>query len=351
MTLAFSTKSLDWKTQYSFDPVGYATTKTEMISFKRTGPDPSPGVWIHDKTSQYNHFHGSSYPSKISVVSNNDPSATKIFEAFSVEGNKGDWSATFTTETGETQRSSFSAGSLVEKEGKHYSDIPKNTLNAAMRLAYVGETTWGNLRAMTDAPYATTRLGRIKLTSKIHAIPTDLLAAQIPELTNEQALELFGDDDGYGNSTYLQIINYSPIPKRLSGYGPVFNFETNLNPLEADVYPTYYRFNSFTGEIEQFVSGALASDPPVPNNYVGISDLTQTLFSTNVWLSLGNSNTYDALPISLYSISPVEVNGEDMRGEYMRVDIERSGNDYYELYAVNVDQHKTKLDHSLGQNN
>ena len=31
----------------------------------------------------------------------------------------------------------------------------------------------------------------------------------------------------------------------------------------------------------------------------------------------------------------------------MRVDIERSGSDYYELYAVNVDQHKTKLDHSL----
>ena len=40
-----------------------------------------------------------------------------------------------------------------------------------------------------------------------------------------------------------------------------------------------------------------------------------------------------------------------MRGEYMNVDIERSGTDYYELYAINVDQHKTKLDHSLGQNN
>ena len=310
MTLAFSTKSLDWKTQYSFDPVGYATTKTEMISFKRTGPDPSPGVWIHDKTSQYNHFHGSSYPSKISVVSNNDPSATKIFEAFSVEGNKGDWSATFTTETGETQRSSFSAGSLVEREGKHYSDIPKNTLNSAMRLAYVGETTWGNLREMHDDSTGPSS-GRLKLTSKIHAIPTDLLAVKLPELTNEESLELFDDDDGYGNSKYFANIpdSFKNDVWRLSGFGVAYSFDTPLNDPEES-FSTSHRFNSFTGEIEQFTALNNATEP---NPYLSPVSLAQSLFY-NSYLTFLYTNTYDAMPISLYSISPVEVNGEDMTG-------------------------------------
>ena len=70
-----------------------------------------------------------------------------------------------------------------------------------------------------------------------------------------------------------------------------------------------------------------------------------TYVSTTSSVDLAN------IPVSIHSISYVDVDGEDMRGEYMRVDMQRSGADYYELYAINLDQHKTKLDHSLGQNN
>ena len=45
--------------------------------------------------------------------------------------------------------------------------------------------------------------------------------------------------------------------------------------------------------------------------------------------------------------------GESMKGDYLRVDIETKnvGPPAFELYAINVDQHKVNLDHSLGQNN
>ena len=63
------------------------------------------------------------------------------------------------------------------------------------------------------------------------------------------------------------------------------------------------------------------------------------------------SDVLHNLPVSIYGSLSNELNGEDMRGEYMEGELSRTGTDYYELYAINVDQHKTKLDHSLGQNN
>jgi hypothetical protein len=73
--------------------------------------------------------------------------------------------------------------------------------------------------------------------------------------------------------------------------------------------------------------------------------------TNSIYTSVSSYPELADIPISIHSISYVDVDGEDMRGEYMKVDMQRSGTDYYELYAINLDQHKTKLDHSLGQNN
>jgi len=44
--------------------------------------------------------------------------------------------------------------------------------------------------------------------------------------------------------------------------------------------------------------------------------------------------------------------GESFKGDYLVVDLETPGTpDKFELYAINVDQHKVNLDHRLGQNN
>ena len=371
MTFAFSTKSLDWKTRYSFEPVGYATTKSDMISFNRVGADSS-GVWLHDKSTQYNRFYGVNYPSKISVISNNNPSATKIYEAFSVEGNKGNWSVDFKTETGETQQSSLPSGSLVEREGKHYSDIPKNLNNQNAALTFVGTTTLSNLiRASTpgDQYY-----NKIRLSSKPHAMPSTLVISvasygyENPEAeagatgtANSIAVQGFNGPNSSGNDA---VLAWSIL---LDGSEGVFNepwvYTTNdffeweflpINPFPEpsavkQTFPLIWTYDAYLNTLD------LA--PPNSFNYLpildwyGISDKIEGASEGEAVEGGFELDNILNMEIGLYSLSRTVTNGEDMRGEYMRIDMQRSGTDYYELYAVNVDQHQTKLDHSLGQNN
>lgn len=344
MTIAFSTKSLDWKTEYSFEPFGYNATRDTMISFKRSYAES--GVHTHDTNALYNTFYGTNYPSKLSVISNEDPSATKIYEAFSLEGNKGDWSATFTTDTGERQSSFLPTGGLTEREGKHYAEVPKNTLNKDMMLSYVGETT---LFDIANAAYGEGSPNKIKLKSRIQAMPGRALAFSMPQLSDEY----FEDNPGYNGSSFSAGIY------RYHLAGGVSDFTSEQNPLGPPwtTFESGWGYDPYTNSITHSVltggeeidvqpsldSGAIqfAFYPPLL-----LQGLTNNLYGG----TFGDPSLAD-IPISIHSISYVDVDGEDMRGEYMKVDMQRSGTDYYELYAINLDQHKTKLDHSLGQNN
>lgn len=344
MTIAFSTKSLDWKTEYSFEPLGYNATRDTMISFKRSYAES--GVHTHDTNSLYNTFYGTNYPSKLSVISNEDPSATKIYEAFSLESDKGDWSATFTTDTGEQQSSFLLTGGLTEREGKHYAEVPKNTLNKDMMLSYVGETT---LFDIANAAYGEGSLNKIKLKSRIQAMPGRALAFTMPQLSDEY----FEGNPGYNGSSF------SAGTYRYHFGGGVSDFKSEQNPLGApwDTYECGWGYDPYTNSIthralsegEEFdVQSALSAGAIQFAFYTPF--LLQSLTNNLYGGTFGDPSLAD-IPISIHSISYVDVDGEDMRGEYMRVDMQRSGADYYELYAINLDQHKTKLDHSLGQNN
>ena len=77
MTIAFSLKSNMWTTEYSFESTCYGMTDNRMLSFKsveRTGrPTGGPvKLWLHDESPNRNSFYLEKYPSKISVVSNED---------------------------------------------------------------------------------------------------------------------------------------------------------------------------------------------------------------------------------------------------------------------------------------
>jgi len=345
MTIAFSTKSLDWKTEYSFEPLGYNATRDTMISFKRSYAES--GVHTHDTNSLYNTFYGTNYPSKLSVISNEDPSATKIYEAFSLESDKGDWSATFTTDTGEQQSSFLTTGGLTEREGKHYAEVPKHTLNKDMMLSYVGETT---LFDMANAAYGEGSPNKIKLKSRIQAAPGRALAFTIPQLSDEY----FEDIPGYNNSPFSHSIY------RYHFGGSASGFEQEGNPLnQYSSYLTKWGYDPYTNSItHNAILSATGEDADIQvfldAGATSFAFYPQTILATmtnGTYVSTTSSVDLANIPVSIHSISYVDVDGEDMRGEYMRVDMQRSGTDYYELYAINLDQHKTKLDHSLGQNN
>ena len=360
-TIAFSTKSLDWKTRYSFQPIHYARTGDTMISFSGAAGTDS-GVHTHDTNAAYNRFYGVNYSSKLSVITNNNPSATKIYEAFSIEGNRGGWDVDFKTETGDIQESSLEAESFVEKEGKYYSDIPKNTLNANAALTFVGTTTLSNMMRASnpnDLYY-----NKLRLSSKPHAMPSTLVISI--------------SSYGYGEADY-ETSAFSPEAIAIQGFAgdgqgtnALLAWQTLLqgNNTRFDEPWVYTTDDSFQWEILPITpfpepSAAKQVFPLVwkydaylntldlesPNNfnhipildYFGISEAIEN--GTLELVNLAN------MEIGLYSLSKSETNGEDMRGEYMQIDMQRQGAGYYELFAINVDQHQTKLDHSLGQNN
>lgn len=360
-TIAFNTKTMNWTTEYSFSPYRFSYVGNQLVSF----PQGTGNIGhLHDKNPKYNQFYGQTYPSEIQVVTNENPSATKIYEAFSLESTIGDWSAEFRTETGEPQEGSIASGSLVTKEGKHYKDIPKNSLNTDVTIKYVGETTLGNL-------YDAQESRSIKMEGRVVSIPNQYLAFVIPTSDqfisageadllsnypgaiddntilnaideNKRGIALFYDvvidteaattysvispigdfvpsfDDNYTSSVdFVDAETLDPISLNDAepfGLNPRFNPSTN----SIDVSP-FYNFNAF----EEFLG------------------LTEE--QIEVLLSL-------RMPV-FTTVFDTGLNGEDMRGEYMKVKISRTGNEYYELYAINVDQHTTKLDHSLGQNN
>jgi hypothetical protein len=359
-TIAFSTKTMNWTTEYSFSPDRFAYVGNQLVSFPR---GTSNLAWLHDKNPKYNTFYGNLYPSELQIVTNEDPSATKIYEAFSLEATVGDWSAQFNTRTGAPQTSSFSSGSLVEKEGKHYIDIPKNSLNLDPTIKYVGDTTIGDLiEAQTTSS--------IKLKGRVVSIPNQYILFSLPkDAATAAAVNAWqGLSDAYKGVPYFYDVtvseDYSSIDftltsiddfvpslgdtylntnvlvdvltgEELTGSGldeifalnPRYNASTN----SIDVTPGFFSFDAMN-ELYQF-----STEPP--ESTVVDDPQSELELVTNV-------------PVSIYTTSmQVNTNGEDMRGEYMEVKISRTGADYYELYAINVDQHKTKLDHSLGQNN
>ncbi len=88
-TFAFSTRSDTWTSRYSFDPTCYMTSGNKMLSSK-----DGLGVWLHDQLSTRNSFYGNSAAkSSITVSSNQDPSAIKIYKSLSLETNTKNWTA------------------------------------------------------------------------------------------------------------------------------------------------------------------------------------------------------------------------------------------------------------------
>ena len=317
-TIAFSTKTMNWTTEYSFSPDRFAYVGNQLVSFPR---GTSSVAWMHDKSLAYNRFYGESYPSELQVVTNEDPSATKIYEAFSLEATVGDWSAEFKTKTGEPQESSFVAGSLVEKEGKHYIDIPKNSLNTDLTIKYVGKTTIGKLKDAQSSQ-------QIELEGRPLSVPNGYLLFALPaeRPDNISSLDWSSIFIQYQGTPYF----YSYGEDGVAFLEGVDSFVPNA--VDESISQTYDPVKNTIS----FVPGLFEFDNAMADVY-GIS-----------------GDAYDDLVVSIYTTSlSTELNGEDMRGEYMEIKLSRSSSksDYYELYAINVDQHKTKLDHSLGQNN
>ena len=85
-TIAFSNSGNVWVSRYSYTSSCFGWVKDQMISSPKSTTSTRV-LWLHDKNSVSNNsFYGSqSVSSGISFAFNNNPSANKIYKAFSIE--------------------------------------------------------------------------------------------------------------------------------------------------------------------------------------------------------------------------------------------------------------------------
>jgi len=305
MTLAFSTKSGQWTTEYSFEPTCYANTDGRMIAFK---DESSGSFWLHDEDQvQRNRFYDLAYKSKLSMVSNEDPSATKAYEAISLETSFANaWNIDV-----ETINQKGSVVQLFEREDDQYAPIPKNNTITPANLIYVGTASSSDLEADLSS-------GSLQLSSMSGNIATGRL------FIRDASSNLYGF---YAS----ELVENETL---FSTYGPTadLNFEGSTGALSVSSFNEASKSLLLTAP-ETTASFALTGFTESSDNsyevYVGDE-------------SSGESMAGDYLVVNIETLRP-GTNGDDAPGGGLQQS--------FELYAINVDQHKVNLDHSLGQNN
>ena len=115
-TVAYNFRRDLWTSFYSFVGEGYAELNNVLYSFK------DGKAYSHNTNSNRNSFYGTTYTSKIEIVSNQNPSMVKAWEAINLEG---DTAWNFTAYT--TDQETSTVTSLSKRERLFYSHIPRDT--------------------------------------------------------------------------------------------------------------------------------------------------------------------------------------------------------------------------------
>ncbi len=135
MTIAFSTTSNRWTSRYSFEPNAYFHVDQQLVSLPTSDLGHDKRAWRHDvDNTNRNKFYGTSYNTEFEVVSNNNPSATKNFEAVSLETPvDASWRMDF-----ETIDEGAATSVFTKKENDFYAEVPKTSDLRNSRLVHIG---------------------------------------------------------------------------------------------------------------------------------------------------------------------------------------------------------------------
>ncbi len=286
-TFAFSKRRDAWTTRYSFTPTCYATCGDILMS--SSSKDTEVGVWRHDTNVTRNSFYGTPHKTSMTLSSNDDPSAVKIFKSISLETNTPDWSAKFYSNSEYTEdnngQETEALSTFKDKEGFKYMEVPRSIKN-----------------------------------STSHIVPCPLMS---------------GTGVGIGPNTNLnQYMVDVDVPSGVAvPQGRLLNSDL-------------VGFNSFSGGdfndifiTSYYEEGQVGLDISSNEN---ASDLNALIFALNQFLGVGE--------VQMFSESSIQHNGDQMRGPYLKVDLEVTTNRQIELHAINVDYEFSKLDKRLTQN-
>ena len=318
MTIAFSTKSNRWTSRYSFEPTCYANVGQQFLSTTPTG-DPEI-IHRHDVSTENNKFYGIGYKSSLSVASNEDPSATKAYEALSLESSEdAGWTASVRTIDQEGVVESF-----VERENDFYAEFPKNSIITQSNIFPVGT-------ASREDVISSIQNNASQWTIDVEGFP-DIIPGGILCYYDQDA-NIIRKFPFYPTSvTGDQITSIGGLFA-----SPAVSSQVNGNEFQVGGYD------------EQNSSLILTYHTIFSEIYnPDLLDIYEAIELNELFLTFLQNSLPETL--TLYVASPSA--GNNMKGDYAVIDVETSATPPdFELYAINVDQHKINLDHSLGQNN
>ena len=301
-TIAFSTKANVWKTRYSFTPTCYMNMDNDFLSSNTTSVFSNDILWIHDVNETYNSFYGKpSEPSSIEVVSNDNPSAVKIFKSLSIESPTKGWTGSVYTnkDRGDEPMQMGDFHGFVEKEGNQYSAMPRSVINSSSNITFLGMVESGkvptgfNTEFNSDGSWDVPLIGipSVSVSPSQNSLAFFALGLRSINSDGQLILGTSGFDD-----KGLKITRY--------------NDETNSITLKLNT-PTPAQTIEYTAAMYAFL----------PSN--------------------------QAIPVYIMT-NPIK-NGDGMRGPYVGVKLTLpDSSKAFELFAINVDYEKTKLDGSLG---
>ena len=150
-TAAYDAKGGYWTTLYSYIPEKMGYIKNLFFTFK------DGRLYTHETNDNHNTFYGGSVVnSKISIVSNRNPSMVKTYESISIEGSDA-WNATFKNTD---QQSSVAAGLFEDRERNFYAHIGRDTLSSKNNIISIGKVAANGING-----------SEVTLTSRISHLP------------------------------------------------------------------------------------------------------------------------------------------------------------------------------------
>lgn len=311
-TFSFSHTGNYWKTRYSFEPTEYTCVDNTMVSYQYIGSDESDSndvqqvVWRHNEGIK-NNFYGTQYNSSFVVVSNNDPSAEKVFNAISLESNQNAFSSQLFTNVDlpDTSETAQQQGSVIQdfipKEENLYAQIPPSSINSTSNFRPVGVVSGYDVSN--------------------NQITVQGMASDVPYGASPVYVTTFDD----GSTVYSSVVN--------PGQGGILLTTHNTNVTPESV----------------LLQAAL-------NPGSSFEDATYNPNQNTTSINVGGSGVFNGAyivenqTILMYALDP-SIHGDSMRGKYLLASFTtKDGSKPFELYAINVDYSFSNLDSRLGQN-
>lgn len=317
-TYSFSTNNKFWKTRYSFEPDCYGAVDNNFISFKKSENTSNTDVlcWEHNKSQVRNKFYNKTYPSSLIVVSNDNPSMEKVYNAISLESNQNQFTASVSTnldlpDSSVTKKQISVFKSFVPREEGLYSDIGRSLVNSTKQVNVVG--ILGGKLLVNNTPASAQYLKSAGLIENIEA-NTFYFANQI----NSEYIS-YGVPQGVKVAYSKQPYNSINFIKANAAQ-EVFNPDSCYSDSAYNLVSIKY-FNGSLYAVFSFSSAAYTS-----------------LWPSTPGLEVGNV---------IYSVSDPSLNGDQIRGKYAMITLQTPADGKaFELYAVNTEFTQSKLDAS-----